>query len=211
MNKKYLIITGIVVLVLVLLTGLFVMWYKNYSDKRPYKVGIDSISKQKIAIIYHPYNAGIIQVADIIHSKVGGDIYKLDSKIPYPKIESKLKGVITTEQKNPEKVALNQKVDIKKYNMIFVGVPVIYNDASPVMKRFMTDNKSVFKNNQIIIPFKYYSGKDNSVLTDEFLFHNYGNAIVKNGYNTSITDKKAVDMYITLWLNDINFYKNELK
>lgn len=212
MNKKHWIIGGSILGVLLLIVLFIVFATIRYNNlKKPIKPGITEISKQKIAIIYHPYNEGIIQVADLIRSKVGGTVYLIEPTKPYPtkKIDH---ARIKKEQEHPENLALKKyDIDLKRYHIIFLGVPVIDSNISPVMMKYLLDNETSFVPNQIIIPFIYYNGQDNTIESDKFIYYHTGRTTKKNGYRTSNTDKEGNNMYITLWLNDISFYRYELK
>lgn len=212
MNKKHWIIGGSILGVLLLIVLFIVFATIRYNNMRkPIRPGITEISKQKIAIIYHPYNEGIIQVADLIRSKVGGTVYLIEPTKPYP-TKTVDHARIKNEQEHPEKLALKKyDIDLKRYHIIFLGAPVIDSNLSPVMMKYLLDNRASFLPNQIIIPFTYYNEKENTIKSDEFVYYHTGRTTKKNGFLTSNTNKMGNDMYITLWLNDMRFYKYELK
>ncbi len=212
MNKKYWIIGGSIIIV-ILLFFVFVAYAvkQNRIKKGPFRPTISGIAKQKIAIIYHPYNKTIIQVADLIRSKVGGTVYLIEPKKPYPtRITDHAR--IKIEQNNPANVNLKKNdLDVKSYHILFLGLPVIDNNMSPVMMKFLLSNADNFKSDQIIIPFTFCEGKDNTMKSDEFLFQHTPRITKKNGFITSISDIAGNDMNINIWLNDMSFYRYELK
>lgn len=210
MNKKLL--SGII-LVSILVIGLvaYFIGRRNYLSKE-IKPGVGAISTQRIAIVYHPINQGIIRIADIIKSRVGGDVYTLEPYTPYPSNPAELKTRITYEQKHPEKIVFkNNNFDIKKYHIIFIGAPVLYNQMSPIMMRFVMDIEPSMSEKYITIPFVYYEGRDEAKETYKYIYSYTKYSTRKNGYTSTLLDKQANEMYIDLWLNDINFYRYELE
>ena len=211
MNKKLLItiLCIIVALTLLIFLGIFA---KKYYETAEFQPGIDKIATQNIAIIYHPYNDGIKQVADIIKSKVGGDVYILEPFSDYPTSADLRKDRIKKEQLHPEKVSLkDNKFNIKKYNIVFIGVPVIDGMMSPVMMRFVLDHEKLLNKNIVTIPFVFLTNNDSPKETYKFLYRYTMFSAQKSGYTTTFLDKQANDMYITSWLEQINFHRYELK
>ena len=80
-NKIIIILVGI--LLFIALVCLMFWGHKKFMNSI-YRPGPDIISRQKNAIVYHPYNEGIIQIANIIGSNVKADVYRLESANPYP-------------------------------------------------------------------------------------------------------------------------------
>lgn len=211
MNKKMLIICGSVLLGIIILVSLFIFIRKE-NLTRNIKIGADKIATQSIAIVYHPYNEGIDQLAAIIKSRVGGDVYKLEPVKAYPTSSDLLIQRLNDEQEHPEKVSLkDNKFDLKKYHVIFVGVPVINNKPSPIMMRFTLNIEHLLTKDNIIIPFVYYSGNDNPRSTYEFLYYANFKATSKNGFISSTIDRATNEMDVDIWLNDISFKKSELQ
>lgn len=211
MNKNKWLIICSVLLGIIIICALFFIIRKQILSKE-IKAGANKIATQSIAIIYHPYNEGINQLANIIKSRVGGDVYKLEPVKEYPKASDLLIQRIKDEQQHPEKVSLkNNKLDIDKYHILFIGVPVINNDASPVMMRFALDNEHLFKENHITIPFVYYSGSDTPNKTYNFLYYATFKTIRKNGFTSSTLNSNINETDIDIWLNDINFRKSEFE
>ena len=63
----------------------------------------------------------------------------------------------------------------------------------------------------ITIPFVYYEGRDEAKETYKYIYSYTKYSTRKNGYTSTLLDKQANEMYIDLWLNDINFYRFELE
>lgn len=210
MNKKKWLILGSVLLCIIIIALFFIIRKEILSKE--IKAGANKIATQSIAIIYHPYNEGICQIADIIKSRVGGDVYKLQPVKEYPTASDLLNQRIKDEQQHPEKVSLkNNKLDINKYHILFIGVPVINDDASPVMMRFALDNQQLLKEKHITIPFVYYVGSDTPNKTYHFLYYATYKTIRKNGFTSSTLDRNTNETDIDIWLNDINFYQSEFE
>ena len=75
MNKKLGLILGSILLGIIIIVAIFFIRKQILSEQ--IKAGANKIATQRVAIIYHPYNEGINQLANIIKSRVGGDVYKL--------------------------------------------------------------------------------------------------------------------------------------
>lgn len=210
MNKKLWITVSVIVLLLIFVLS-SVFFVKRKLDTTPIKPGADKIATQSIAIVYHPYNEGIKQVARIIESRVGGDVYLLEPFSEYPMSEELKKGRIVDEQNHPDKIQLkNSDFNFKKYNIIFIGAPVIYGNISPLVMRFVMDYGSILKKDKIIIPFVFYSAPDLTKETYVFLYQYLNGPGYKGGYTSQLLNKSANEMYIDLWFADMNFKKSEL-
>lgn len=210
MNKKYLIILAVILVLFFVIAG--VLFRKKETPTGETKPGADRIATQSVAIVYHPYNDGIKQVARIIESRVGGDVYLLEPFSDYPMSADLKKDRIIDEQNHPEKVQLkNNNFDYKKYNVIFIGAPVIYNNLSPLVMRFAMDYTDLLKSDKVVIPFVFYNEPDSAKEAYIFMYKYLSKAAYKGGFTTHLLDKSAVEMYVDLWLSDIKFNKSELK
>lgn len=208
-NKVIIIFVGI--LLFIALVCLLFWGHKKYMNSI-YRPGPDKISTQKTAIVFHPYNEGIKQVANVIGSDVKADVYRLEPDIPYPESAELTKERMINEYTHPEKVVLKaNNFDIKKYHIIFIGVPIIYNKTSPLVMRFVLDIENSLNKDKIIIPFVYYQGKDNPSDAYKFLYAHTRAGIYKNGYTSSINNIGSNKMEISMWLKDMYFKRNEIK
>ena len=208
-NKIIIILVGI--LLFIALVCLMFWGHKKFMNSI-YRPGPDIISRQKNAIVYHPYNEGIIQIANIIGSNVKADVYRLESANPYPASADLAKEKMKNEYYHPEKIVLkSNSFDIKNYHIIFIGVPIINNRISPLVMRFVLDIQNSLNKDKIIIPFVYYQGNDSPIDAYKFLYRHTRSGIYKNGYTSSKNNIDTNKMEVEMWLKDMYFKRNEIE
>lgn len=110
----------------------------------------------KFLVIYYSKTNNTATVADKIHSRVGGDIVRVEPVTPYPDDYRQ-----TTEQAKKEiaegfKPPIKTQVpDLASYDVIFVGTPIWWGTFAGPMYTFLSDNNLAGKT---LVPFVTHGG-----------------------------------------------------
>lgn len=173
----------------------------------------DTITKNnKVLIVYLTRTNNTKAVAEMIHDKVGGDLAAIESATPYS--ENYQKNVDEVAAQNDKGILppLKTKIDISKYDIIFVGFPTWGMQVPPPVKTFLNENNWSGKT---IAPFNtnagYGLGSSKAQLekycSEGKLTENFS---VKGGYEKEgimyvIEGKKAIEVNKLLddWLKEI--------
>lgn len=111
---------------------------------------------EKILIAYFSYTGNTEKLANKIHSKVGGDIIKIETVTPYSNNYDEVVDQVQKDQQNNYKPEIKTKIEnIEDYDIIILGSPVWwYKIANPVAT-FISENDLKDK---MIIPFVTHGG-----------------------------------------------------
>ena len=111
---------------------------------------------EKILIAYFSYTGNTEKLANKIHSKVGGDIIKIETVTPYSNNYDEVVDQVQKDQQNNYKPEIKTKIEnIEDYDIIILGSPVWwYKIANPVAT-FISENDLKDKT---IIPFVTHGG-----------------------------------------------------
>ncbi len=94
----------------------------------------------KSLIIYYSYLGNTKGIAELIHSKIGGDIARIETVVPY---EGNYNKVVDQGQDEvnrgycPEIKPLN--IDLKNYDTIIIGTPVWWYTFAPAIHTFLNE------------------------------------------------------------------------
>jgi flavodoxin len=95
-------------------------------------------------------------VAYLIQENAGGDIFRIEPKIPYPTDHKTLLDVANRERRNNTRPELASEIEnIGQYDMIFLGYPNWYADMPMILYSFL---ESVDLSGKTIIPFNTHGG-----------------------------------------------------
>ncbi|MDV7137261.1 flavodoxin [Maribacter sp. TH_r10] len=94
-------------------------------------------------------------LAEIIHDQVGGDLVALELENPYPEKYKTIVKLVAEENESGFLPALKTKVDMDKYDIIFLGFPTWGMQLPPPMKSFLAENDLSGKT---VIPFNTHGG-----------------------------------------------------
>lgn len=115
-----------------------------------------SIMDKKILVAYFSWGGNTKHIAELIHEQVGGDMFKIETKVPYPTDYNETAYGVAKEQhdKNihPE---LKGNIDVSSYDVIFVGTPAWWYTMAPVVMTFLESNNFEGKT---IVPFITHGG-----------------------------------------------------
>ncbi len=109
----------------------------------------------KILIIYLSRTKNTKTVAEIIHLEVGGDLVELELKNPYPENYQAIVKQVAEENESGFLPPLKTKVNLDKYDTIFLGFPTWGMQLPPPIKSFLKDYDFTGKT---VIPFNTNAG-----------------------------------------------------
>lgn len=164
-------------------------------------VEINQIDESKILIIYFSRSGNTETLANFIHDRVGGDIIKLETKIPYPENYDEVLEQAQEERANNARPELKTTVDLSNYDVIFVGYPLWCYDIPMAVYSFFDSYNFEGK---VVIPFMSHgtsgeSGTFNRI--KEYL----SDAIVLNGYHTYGEEVQNAKDEVNDWLDKLGF------
>ncbi len=111
---------------------------------------------EKILIVYFSYTGNTEKLANKIHSKVGGDIVKIETVTPYSTDYDEVVNQVQKDQQNNYKPEIKTKIEnIEDYDIIILGSPVWWYKIANPMATFMSENDLRGKT---IIPFVTHGG-----------------------------------------------------
>lgn len=166
-----------------------------------------------ILIVYLSRTNNTKVLAEIINQKVGGDLVALELKNPYPDVYDAIVKQVAQENETGFLPPLKTKVDMTRYNTIFLGFPTWGMQLPPPMKSFLHENNLSGKS---VIPFNTHGGyglgnsfekvkelcPDSNVLTG---FSMKGGS-ERDGIYLAITGEKRreAELEVISWLNELN-------
>tara|TARA_R110002074_G_scaffold197610_10_gene364924 strand:- start:3824 stop:4444 length:621 start_codon:yes stop_codon:yes gene_type:complete len=139
------------VLLSVFLLGFFTFSIKDDSINRT-AIVLD-VDKKLIVYLSRTNNTKVI--AEIIHKEVGGDLVSLELINSYPKDYAAIVRQVAEENETGFLPPLKTKVDMEKYETLFLGFPTWGMQLPPPIKSFLTENNLEGKT---VIPFNTNAG-----------------------------------------------------
>ncbi len=112
-------------------------------------------ASDKILIVFLTRTKNTKAVAEMIQAQVGGDLVELELKNPYPENYQAIVAQVARENDSGFLPPLKSKVDISKYDLIFLGFPTWGMKLPPPMKSFLNENDLSGKT---VIPFNTNAG-----------------------------------------------------
>lgn len=114
------------------------------------------MSDKKILVAYFSWSGNTKYIAEIIHSEVGGNIFRIETITPYPTDYNETAyGIAKKQHEENIKPKLKNNCDISDYDVIFVGTPAWWYEMAPAVKTFLSQNNFEGK---IIVPFITHGG-----------------------------------------------------
>ena len=120
---------------------------------------------KKVLIVYYSWSNGNTErIARMLHDKIGGDIVKIDTLVPY---EGSYEDVVDRGQAEvrrgyePELKPLG--VSVSDYDVIAVGTPTWWYTMAPAVRTFLHGNNFAGKT---VIPFMTNGGWPGHVIKD---------------------------------------------
>lgn len=156
----------------------------------------------KTLILYYSYGGNTKRIAEMIQKKIGGDIVRLDTVVPY---DGDYDTVVNQGQREnakgycPELKPLH--IDLKAYNTIILGSPVWWYTFAPAMHSFL---KQTDLTGKIVYPFATNAGWLGHTLKD---FEKVcKGAIVKPGLSVRFDEStlRTPEKEIRTWIKTIH-------
>lgn len=116
---------------------------------------VQQVQEQKILIVYLSRTNNTKAVAEMIHKKASGDLVEIEPATPYSKNYQKNVDEVVAQNDKGILPPLKNKVDVSKYDLIFVGFPTWAMQLPPPIKTFLNDNDWAGKT---IAPFNTNAG-----------------------------------------------------
>lgn len=114
------------------------------------------IMDKKILTAYFSWGGNTKSIAEKIQSSVGGDIFRIETLVPYPSDYNETAYGVAKEQHDKGiKPELKANIDVSKYDVIFVGTPAWWYTMAPAVMTFLTENNFEGKT---IVPFITHGG-----------------------------------------------------
>ena len=111
---------------------------------------------KRILIAYFSWSGNTETIARKIQETTGGDIFRIETKAPYPSnYHETAYGVAKEQHEKGILPELKDNGDISGYDIIFVGTPAWWYTMAPAVKTFLTNHDFAGKT---IIPFVTHGG-----------------------------------------------------
>jgi flavodoxin len=158
-------------------------------------------SEPKILTVYYSLWGNTAILADLIHQEVGGDVFVIETEIPYP--ADKAHAAAQKDIDEGVLPALKNKVDIASYDIIFIGTPNWFGTIALPVKSFL---KEYDLSGKTIVPFSTFGGGVDKCLTD--IVAAAPGAATLEGFSISGDDvknpEKNARQQVFNWLTRIN-------
>lgn len=110
-----------------------------------------SSNQKKILVAYFSWSGNTRQIANMIHNKIGGDIFEIKTKTPYSSDYNTVVNQAQQEQKQNARPVLASSVkNMSDYNMVFLGYPNWWSDLPMPVFTFI---ESYNFSGKTVIPF----------------------------------------------------------
>ena len=117
--------------------------------------GMALVDSEKILIVYLTRTKNTKALAEMIHERVGGTLVELELVTPYPEDYKAIVAQVAMENETEVLPPLKTKIDVSKYDLVFVGFPTWGMQLPPPMKTFLSENDLSGKT---VIPFNTNAG-----------------------------------------------------
>lgn len=123
------------------------------------------MNNKKILTAYFSWGGNTQYIAEKIHSQVGGDMFRIETAVPYPEDYNEAAyGVAKKQHEDGIKPALKDNGDVSEYDIIFVGTPAWWYEMAPAVKTFLSENNFEGKT---IVPFITHGGGGKYTIAEE--------------------------------------------
>ena len=111
---------------------------------------------KKILVAYFSHTGNTEKVAQLIQSKTGADIFKIETATPYPSVYRETTELAKQEKADNARPALKNKVEnMAQYDVVFVGYPIWWYTAPTIVNTFL---ESYDFSGKTVIPFATSGG-----------------------------------------------------
>ncbi len=92
---------------------------------------------KKVLVAYFSHTGNTEKVAQVIQSKTGGDLFKIETATPYSNVYREVTEVAKQEKADNARPALKNTVsDMAQYDVVFVGYPIWWYTAPMAVASF---------------------------------------------------------------------------
>lgn len=158
-----------------------------------------TLTDKKILVAYFSWGGNTKSIAEKIHAKVSGDLFRIEPVTPYPNDYQTTAYGIAKEQKEKNIHPPIKNTDVSSYDVIFVGTPAWWYTMAPPVKTFLEQNNFEGKT---IIPFVTHGG-GGSYTIDKDMSKLAKKAKVLSPYVTYGKGGTNTDKEIAEWLNKL--------
>ena len=116
---------------------------------------MEKFMDKKILIVYYSRTGNTKGIAEIIKTKIGGDLFEVDTVEKYPDNYHEATEVADKQIKAGIKPAIKANVDVSNYDIIFIGTPAWWGKMAPALNTFIDRNNFEGKK---IVPFVTHGG-----------------------------------------------------
>ncbi len=166
------------------------------SNAEPNK-DINMNTNKKILIAYYSWSGNTKEVAEAIHEKIGGDLYRIETEQTYPEEYRATTAQAKREINEGFRPSLKGKVeDIAQYDIIFIGSPNWWGTIAPAVSSFLADNNLKGKT---VIPFITHGGGGEQNTITDLTKQCVGCSVNKDGW----VGYGSRTLGISSWLEDL--------
>lgn len=209
MDKKKLVLF---ITIGILLIILFIIGFLVYSHQT-FTPGVKNLAKQRIGVIYCSYNNdGVKDIVDIVSRTIKAEVIELKPAVPYPTSNEEFSKRIDVENADISKVVLDNKViDLRKYKLVIFATPVLKNQTCPVLHKFIDENAPRLANKPVAAIVRHEKTDKNIRETLDYLYYRLHNGKQKPNFITFSRNKKQLKYEISLWLDEMQFERGDLR
>lgn len=135
------------------------------------------LMNEKILIAYFSWSGNTQYIAEKIYNKVGGDMFRIETAVPYPTDYNETAyGVAKKQHEEGTKPELKNKCDVSNYSVVFIGTPAWWYEMAPAVKTFLSENNFEGKT---IIPFITHGGGGKYTIAEDMAKLAKGSKVLK--------------------------------
>lgn len=157
---------------------------------------------KKVLVAYFSWGGNTKFIAGKIHAKTGGDMFRIETAVPYPKDYNEAAyGVAKKQHEEGTKPELKDNGNVSNYDVIFVGTPAWWYEMAPAVKTFLSENNFEGKT---IVPFITHGGGGKYTIAEDMGKLAKGATVLEPLVIYERGDSNT-DNQIKDWLNKLKF------
>lgn len=165
--------------------------------------GIDGIASASVQYFKGERVGSTEKFAKIIAEQTKGDLFRIETEIPYPTEHKALVDFVEAEKDSGEKPKLKKHIEnLQDYDTIFLGYPIWWYGLPMPVLSFLDEYDLSEKN---IIPFSTHGGSGFSGTISEIADLEPNAKINKEGLTISRRKVENSDKDIITWLKELGY------
>lgn len=136
-----------IMLMLMTVLGFLMSFSNGFADEK-------TNNNKKVLVAYFSATGNTKRVAQMINSNINSDIFEIVPATPYTNNDLNYNNSNSkTSKERADKTirpAIKNKIDLSKYDVIFLGYPIWWGEAPRIVSTFIENNNL---NGKIIVPF----------------------------------------------------------